>query len=139
MPAPRPPHIQRDFDDIRFLGAATVPPEYAWDPDGYLDLVCGPTLDAVAPLVRWIGVARTPISTARSCGGCLPPGMCRTGWSVSDEDVGARRPRGSRHPDQTIHRQIEGADVADISGCSAIRSAGTGEHQPWKNDGPQST
>jgi imidazolonepropionase len=45
------------FDDITFLGAHTVPPEYARDPDGYLDLVCGPMLDAVAPLVRWIDVA----------------------------------------------------------------------------------
>jgi len=45
------------FDDITFLAAHTVPPEYARDPDGYLDLVCGPMLDAVAPLVRWIDVA----------------------------------------------------------------------------------
>lgn len=45
------------FDDITFLGARTVPAEYARDPDGYLDLVCGPMLDAVAPLVRWIDVA----------------------------------------------------------------------------------
>ena len=45
------------FDDITFLGARTVPPEYARDPDRYLDLVCGPMLDAVAPLVRWIDVA----------------------------------------------------------------------------------
>ncbi|MEP6560405.1 MAG: amidohydrolase family protein [Nakamurella sp.] len=45
------------FDDISFFGANVVPPEYGRDPDGYLDLVCGPMLDAVAPLVGWIDVA----------------------------------------------------------------------------------
>ncbi len=44
------------FDEITFLGAHVVPPEYARDPDGYVDLVCGPMLDAVAPLVSWIDV-----------------------------------------------------------------------------------
>ena len=44
------------FDEISFLGAHVVPPEYRADPDGYLDLVCGPMLDAVAPRVRWIDV-----------------------------------------------------------------------------------
>ncbi len=44
------------FDEVSFLGAHVVPPEYAKDPDGYLDLVCGPMLDAVAPHVRWIDV-----------------------------------------------------------------------------------
>jgi imidazolonepropionase len=44
------------FDEISFLGAHVVPPEFGGDPDGYLDLVCGPMLDAVAPLVGWIDV-----------------------------------------------------------------------------------
>jgi imidazolonepropionase len=44
------------FDEISFLGAHVVPPEFARDPDGYLDLVCGPMIDAVAPHVRWIDV-----------------------------------------------------------------------------------
>jgi imidazolonepropionase len=44
------------FDEISFLGAHVVPPEFTKDPDGYLDLVCGPMLDAVAPHVRWIDV-----------------------------------------------------------------------------------
>ncbi len=44
------------FDEISFLGAHVVPAEYAGDADGYLDLVCGPMLDAVAPHVRWIDV-----------------------------------------------------------------------------------
>jgi imidazolonepropionase len=44
------------FDEISFLGAHVVPPEYAKDPDGYLDLVCGPMLDAVAAHVGWLDV-----------------------------------------------------------------------------------
>ena len=44
------------FDEISFLGAHVVPPEFAKDPDGYLDLVCGPMLDLVAPMVNWIDV-----------------------------------------------------------------------------------
>ena len=44
------------FDEITFLGAHVVPREYSKDPEGYVDLVCGPMLDAVAPLVRWIDV-----------------------------------------------------------------------------------
>lgn len=45
------------FDEITFHGAYVVPPEYGKDPDGYLDLVCGPMLDAAAPLVRWLSVS----------------------------------------------------------------------------------
>jgi len=33
-----------------------VPAEYADDPDGYVDLVTGPMLDACAPHARWIDV-----------------------------------------------------------------------------------
>jgi imidazolonepropionase len=44
------------FDEVSFLGAHVVPPEFKGDPDGYLDLVCGPMLDAVAPHVGWMDV-----------------------------------------------------------------------------------
>jgi imidazolonepropionase len=44
------------FDEITFLGAHVVPPEYADDPDGYVDLVCGEMLRAVAAEVAWIDV-----------------------------------------------------------------------------------
>jgi imidazolonepropionase len=43
-------------DEATFLGAHVVPAEYADDPDGYVDLVTGPMLDACAPLARWIDV-----------------------------------------------------------------------------------
>ena len=41
-------------DETTFLGAHVVPPEYADDPDGYVELVTGPMLEAAAPHARWI-------------------------------------------------------------------------------------
>jgi imidazolonepropionase len=43
-------------DEVTFLGAHVVPAEHAGDPDAYVDLVCGPMLDACAPLARWCDV-----------------------------------------------------------------------------------
>jgi imidazolonepropionase len=43
-------------DEVTYLGAHVVPPEFAADRDGYLDLVCGPMLDACAPHCRWADV-----------------------------------------------------------------------------------
>jgi len=42
--------------ETTFLGAHVVPPEYADDPAGYVDLVTGPMLEACAPHARWIDV-----------------------------------------------------------------------------------
>lgn len=42
--------------DTTFLGAHVVPPEYADDAAGYVDLVTGPMLAAAAPNARWIDV-----------------------------------------------------------------------------------
>lgn len=46
----------RHTAETTFLGAHIVPPEYADDPDGYVDLVTGPMLRACAPHARWIDV-----------------------------------------------------------------------------------
>ncbi|WP_150243484.1 imidazolonepropionase [Nocardiopsis quinghaiensis] len=46
----------RVADEVTFLGAHVVAPEYADDPRGYVDLVTGPMLDACAPHARWIDV-----------------------------------------------------------------------------------
>jgi imidazolonepropionase len=43
-------------DETTFLGAHVVPPEYADEPDAYVDLVTGAMLDACAPHARWIDV-----------------------------------------------------------------------------------
>ncbi|MFD2028600.1 imidazolonepropionase [Promicromonospora aerolata] len=46
--------------ETTFLGAHTVPAEYATDRPGYLDLVTGPMLAACAPHARWIDVFCEP-------------------------------------------------------------------------------
>src|SRR6478736_4077974 len=47
--------VARQFtEETTFLGAHVVPPEYADDPAGYVDLVTGPMLDAAAPYARWV-------------------------------------------------------------------------------------
>jgi imidazolonepropionase len=42
--------------EVTFLGAHVVPPEFAADRGGYLDLVCGPMLAACAAQARWVDV-----------------------------------------------------------------------------------
>ncbi|GAA3629570.1 imidazolonepropionase [Microbacterium awajiense] len=42
--------------EVTFLGAHVVPAEFADDRDAYVDLVCGPMLDACAPHSRWVDV-----------------------------------------------------------------------------------
>ena len=42
--------------EVTFLGAHVVPPEFAGDRAGYLDLVCGQMLTACAPWARWVDV-----------------------------------------------------------------------------------
>src|SRR5215212_4211643 len=43
-------------DDVTFLGAHVVPPEYEARPDAYVKLVCREMLGACAPHSRWIDV-----------------------------------------------------------------------------------
>jgi imidazolonepropionase len=43
-------------DETTFLGAHVVPVEYRDSPRDYVDLVCGPMLDAVQPYAKWIDV-----------------------------------------------------------------------------------
>ena len=43
-------------DDVTFLGAHAVPPEYDGQADAYVELVCGKMLDACRPYARWIDV-----------------------------------------------------------------------------------
>ena len=42
--------------EVTYLGAHVVPPEFAGDAAGYVDLVRGPMLEACAPHARWIDV-----------------------------------------------------------------------------------
>jgi imidazolonepropionase len=43
-------------DDVTFLGAHALPPEYDGRGDEYVELVCGEMLDACRPYARWIDV-----------------------------------------------------------------------------------
>jgi imidazolonepropionase len=43
-------------EDVTFLGAHVVPPEYSGRADDYVELVCGAMLDACAPHARWVDV-----------------------------------------------------------------------------------
>ncbi|MFJ7946649.1 imidazolonepropionase [Streptomyces sp. NPDC096354] len=46
----------RHTDEVTYLGAHVVSPDYTDDPAGYVDLVTGPMLDACAPYARWVDV-----------------------------------------------------------------------------------
>ncbi|MCX4726175.1 imidazolonepropionase [Streptomyces sp. NBC_01306] len=46
----------RHTEEVTYLGAHIVAPEYADDPAGYVDLVTGEMLDACAPHARWVDV-----------------------------------------------------------------------------------
>ncbi|MGX4691786.1 imidazolonepropionase [Streptomyces sp. JNUCC 63] len=46
----------RHTDEVTYLGAHIVPPDYAEDPAAYVELVTGEMLDACAPYARWIDV-----------------------------------------------------------------------------------
>ncbi|MHA6760429.1 imidazolonepropionase [Streptacidiphilus sp. PAMC 29251] len=46
----------RHTDEVTYLGAHVVAPEFTEDPAGYVDLVTGPMLDACAPHARWVDV-----------------------------------------------------------------------------------
>ena len=46
----------RHTDEVTYLGAHVVAPEYADDPAAYVALVTGPMLEACAPHARWIDV-----------------------------------------------------------------------------------
>lgn len=43
-------------EETTFLGAHIVPKEYSDSPDDYVDLVCGPMLEAAKPNAKWIDV-----------------------------------------------------------------------------------
>jgi imidazolonepropionase len=61
--------------EVTYLGAHVVPPEFAGDPDGYVDLVCGPMLEACAPHARWVDVfCETGAFGAEAAGAILAAG-----------------------------------------------------------------
>jgi len=59
--------------EVTFLGAHVVPPEFAADVSGYVDLVRGPMLEACAPFSRWADVFCERAGCSR--------GSTRTSWA----------------------------------------------------------
>ncbi|GAA5149684.1 imidazolonepropionase [Microbacterium pseudoresistens] len=65
-------------DEVTFLGAHVVPAEYEGRAEEYVDLVCGPMLDACAPHCRWIDVfCETGAFTVAQSRRILETGMAR--------------------------------------------------------------
>lgn len=65
-------------DEVTFLGAHVIPPEYAGDREGYVDLVCGPMLERCAPFARWVDVfCEDGAFTAAEARRVLETGMAR--------------------------------------------------------------
>jgi imidazolonepropionase len=105
----------RVTDETTFLGAHIVPPEFADDPEGYVDLVVGPMLDACAPHSRWIDV------------------FCETGAFTVDQsrrilEAGAARGLGVRlhasqlGPGDGIALAVE-LDAASVDHCTYLTDA----------------
>ena len=90
--------------EVTFLGAHVVPAEYADRRDEYVDLVCGPMLDACAPHARWIDV------------------FCEAGAFTPDESrriLAAGIARG-------LEARVHGNQLGPRRGCAHRRGAGRG-------------
>lgn len=116
-------------DEVTYLGAHIVAPEYADDPDGYTALVAGEMLDACAPYARWIDVfcergafdaeqART-ILTAGKAKGLTP----RVHANQLSEGPGVRLAveLGAASADHCTH-----LSDADVDALASSGSAGSG-------------
>ncbi len=93
-------------DETTFLGAHLLPAEYEGRADDYIDLVCGPMLEACAPHSRWIDA------------------FCETGAFDVDQcravlDAGRAAGFGLRlHGNQLGHGP--GVQLAVESGCASV-------------------
>jgi imidazolonepropionase len=68
----------RVTEETTFLGAHVVPPEFAANPEAYVDLVVGEMLDACAPHARWVDAfCETGAFTPEQCRRILEAGAAR--------------------------------------------------------------
>ncbi len=112
--------------ETTFLGAHVVPAEYAADRDAYLDLVCGPMLDACAPLARWVDVfcdvgAFTGEEARRVLGAGMAAGlMSRLHGNQLAEGPGASLAAelGAASVDHCTY--LTGADVDALAGADVV-------------------
>ncbi|MBC8195717.1 MAG: imidazolonepropionase [Acidimicrobiia bacterium] len=93
-------------DETTFLGAHLLPKEYEGRADDYIDLVCGPMLEACAPHSRWIDAFCEE--------GAFDEDQCRTVL-----DAGRAAGLGLRlHGNQLGHGP--GVQLAVESGCASV-------------------
>ena len=100
-------------DETTFLGAHVVPPEYAADPDTYVDLVIGPMLDACAPSARWIDVfCETGAFSVEQSRRILKSGASR--------GLGVRLHAAQLGPGDGVALAVE-LDAASVDHCTYLR------------------
>jgi imidazolonepropionase len=100
-------------DETTFLGAHVVPPEYAADPDAYVDLVIGPMLDACAPSARWIDVfCETGAFSVEQSRRILQAGASR--------GLGVRLHAAQLGPGDGVALAVE-LDAASVDHCTYLR------------------
>ncbi|MGH9094756.1 MAG: amidohydrolase family protein, partial [Acidimicrobiales bacterium] len=113
-------------DEVTYLGAHVVPPEYAGRPDDYVTLVCTGMLDACAPHARWIDVfcdrgafdadqARAVLAAGRARG--LTP---RVHANQLEAGPGARVAveMGAASADHLTH--LRDADIEALAGSATV-------------------
>ncbi len=116
-------------DDVTFLGAHVVPPEYDGRTDDYVALVCGEMLDACAPRARWIDVfcergafdadqSRAVLSAGREAG---------LGLRVHANQLGPRPRACSSRSSSERHRPITARYLSDAD-VEALRRLGHRRH-----------
>ncbi len=102
-------------DEVTFLGAHVVAPEYRDNPDDYVRLVCGPMLKGCSPFVRWIDVfcERGAFDAAQSLE------ILRAG---RDAGLGLRLHAAQLQPSEVIPSAVD-LGVASIDHCTFLSDA----------------
>ncbi|WP_223692506.1 imidazolonepropionase [Leifsonia poae] len=105
----------RVTDETTYLGAHVVPPEFAGDPDGYVDLVVGEMLDACLPHARWIDAfCETGAFTPEQSRRILEAGAAR--------GLGVRLHAGQLAPSEGVALAVA-LDAASVDHCTYLTDA----------------
>ncbi|HEX5858394.1 MAG TPA: imidazolonepropionase [Microbacterium sp.] len=112
--------------EVTFLGAHVVPAEYADRRGDYVDLVCGPMMDACAPHARWIDVfceagAFTPDESRRILAAGIARGLeARVHGNQLGHGEGARiaAALGAASVDHCTY--LDDADVAALAASGTV-------------------
>ena len=101
--------------ETTYLGAHVVPPEFADDPAGYVELVTGDMLDACAPRARWIDVfCEAGAFDEDQARAILTAGQAR--------GLGARMHAGQLAPSGGVRLAVE-LGAASVDHCTFLNAA----------------